>query len=175
MSQYGMVAQLTEKANELMMLLQSEEVEATDMETGEIMPIEERIDQLQCDVAKTAEVIVAFADEFDAVTASYESKLEQIKNMVAKRKNYTKRLKGYIAHRMDECGIKKIEGELFRITLSGRDSVDDSALNVDDLDERFVRTKIVKEADKTAILAALKNGEEIKGASLKKSKYIIVR
>lgn len=173
MRELDIYKQLGAAAGEICALLQSGEDEAIDYETGEIMPIEERIAQLQGSFEEKAEVAIAFADEFDAITEAYDRRAKQLATVVRRRKDLVARIKKYIADQMHELGIKKISGNMYNVTLSGSDVV--KITSEDDLPDQYIKTQVVKSPDKNAIKVALKNGENIPGAELSRSRHIIVR
>ncbi len=78
----------------------------------------------------------------------------------------------YLRNNMEASGISKIQCPLFSITLvAGRDSVaisDESAIPDD-----FLNVKTVISPDKTAIAKALKDGQEVAGASLQRGQSSI--
>jgi hypothetical protein len=97
---------------------------------------------------------------------------EEIKRLSARKKsisNGKERLKDYLRDNMEATGINKIPCPLFTITLAkGRDIavVDD----IDKLDCDLLRVKTTIDPDKVEILKRLKEGEDVPGAHLEKSK-----
>lgn len=79
------------------------------------------------------------------------------------------RLRDYLRFNMEASGIKKIESPLFTITLAaGRDiAVIDSA---DDLPDDYVNVKTTIAPAKADILKALKEGVDVPGAHIEKSR-----
>jgi hypothetical protein len=105
----------------------------------------------------------------DGDIAALESEI----NRLSARKKHIQaaqdRLREYLRYNMEATGINKITSPLFTITLAaGRDVAcvsDESALPDD-----FVRVKTTIAPDKVAILAALKDGVDVPGAHIEKSK-----
>ncbi len=96
-------------------------------------------------------------------------RLEKRKKQIKARKES---LIDYLRENMEACDIKKISCPLFTITLvEGRDSVaiTDEAL----IPDEFITVKTVIAPDKIAISKAIKEGQEIAGASLQKGQYSI--
>lgn len=95
----------------------------------------------------------------------------EIKRLQARKKaieNGKSRLKDYLRFNMEATGISKIACPLFSISLGkGRDivSIDDE----EQLPAGCVKTKVTSAPDKATILAYLKEGIHIPGASLIKS------
>lgn len=99
-------------------------------------------------------------EKIDAAIARLETKKKQVK---ARRES----LNDYLLTNMVATGIKKIQCELFTITLlDGRDSVSigDEKL----IPDEFLNVKTTITPDKTAIAKAIKEGREVAGASLQK-------
>jgi hypothetical protein len=101
-------------------------------------------------------------EKIDAAIARLEAKKKQLK---ARRES----LNEYLLTNMQATGINKIQCDLFTITLiAGRDSVaiSDESLIPDD----FLNVKTVISPDKTAIAKAIKEGQEVAGATLQKGR-----
>ncbi len=105
--------------------------------------------------------------------------VETIKNEIARlsaRKkaieNKQESMKEYLRINMEASGIKKITCPIFTITLkAGRDIV---IINDEDkIPSDYLNIKTVMAPMKLEILAALKEGEEVAGASIVKSKSAI--
>ncbi len=105
--------------------------------------------------------------------------VEIIKNEIARlsaRKktieNKRESMKEYLRINMEASGIKKIICPIFTITLkSGRDIVQIN--DEDKIPSDYLNIKTVMAPMKPEILAALKEGEEVAGASIVKSKSSI--
>jgi len=97
-----------------------------------------------------------------------DAEIDRLKKMKSTIENQDKSVREYLRSNMAATGISSIKCDLFSITLAkGRDVVvidDESQLPDEYLS---VATKITP--DKRALLAALKDGETIAGASLTKS------
>lgn len=101
----------------------------------------------------------------------------QIKRLQERKKSIVgnqERLKEYLRYNMDASGLTKIKHPLFSVTL-GEPSVTCSILDGSLLPKDYVKTVTASTPNKTAILKALKEGEEIPGAVLStgKSRLII--
>ena len=114
------------------------------------------------------------------VTKNIDSDIEavdaEIKRLQARKSSMKSRKESvveYLRYNMEETGITKIECPLFSITLAkGRDVVsidDDNLIPTDYLDIKTTMTPMKRE-----ILASLKKGEEIPGASIVKSKSSLI-
>ena len=99
----------------------------------------------------------------------------EIARLTARKKtieNNQKHMTNYLQTNMEASGINKIECPLFTITLAkGRDivSVDDESA----IPAEYMNYKTSASPMKKEILAALKEGEEIEGVSMIKSKTSI--
>jgi hypothetical protein len=68
---------------------------------------------------------------------------------------------------MQRNGLQKVRGQIYALSVRATDIV--SITNQDALPEQYIRVKTTVEPDKTALKAALKEGQEIPGAALSKS------
>lgn len=114
------------------------------------------------------------------VTRNMQGVIDMIKNeenrLRDKRKaveNRLDKLKDYLLSNMENMNIRKIKTETDTIYIGSRKSskITDMSLIPDDLKEAKVEWK----ADKRAITKKLKDGEKVKGAELKESKYLVIR
>ncbi|WP_444886732.1 siphovirus Gp157 family protein [Microbulbifer sp. JMSA008] len=97
---------------------------------------------------------------------------DEIKRLQAKKKALQNRrdsITEYLRFNMQECGIKKIECPVFTISLKKPMAKVDIE-NEDALPGEFVTVKNTFTPDKKALLAALKEGQEIPGARLAEAK-----
>ena len=133
-----------------------------------------------------ADTLEAFEGEFEdkAVSITHyirnlDSDVEAIDNEVKRLnerkkalKNKQESIKNYLRENMEATGVKKIECPLFSIScVAGRDVVhitDEAALPDD-----YVEVKSEVKPVKAEILKALKEGVEVPGASITKSKSSI--
>lgn len=70
-------------------------------------------------------------------------------------------LKNLYANIMTERGVKKIQGNIYLLSLRKSESIFVPEEAIDTLDEKYIRVTITKEPNKVAIKDALKNGEKI--------------
>ena len=108
-----------------------------------------------------AENIIKVIANMDTAPIDAEIKrLQAMKSVITNRKNS---LKEYLVHNMTECEIDKITWTTGSITLRKPTQ----AVHVDDVDalpEQYQRKTV--SADKTAIKAGLKSGEDIPGCRM---------
>ena len=92
------------------------------------------------------------------------------KRLIARSRSIRNNL-GYLDNRymttMQAHGMKKISGDLYSISLRASDVV--NVTDMDVLPAEFLRVKTVVDPDKVRIKDALKQGQEVPGAELKKS------
>lgn len=107
--------------------------------------------------------IVKFRQELIVTSEAIDSEIKRLTDLKKKRERLAERLKENISRSMLEHDIEKLDTGLFKLSFLKSESV-----LVDDtqLDEKYIVTKITKQADKVAIKKALKAGEEVSGASL---------
>lgn len=117
---------------------------------------------IQVKAQNLLQVVRGIETDIDAVDAEIK-RLQEIKKV---RQNRIDSLRDYLRHNMQVSGITSIKCPLFSITLAaGRDMVviEDESL----LPKEYQRITVAP--DKAAILAALKAGQDVPGASLTKS------
>lgn len=103
----------------------------------------------------------------EAEIDSLDKEIKRLQAMKKTRQNAIESFRDYMRINMENSGITKIESPLFKISLGkGQEVVEvDPAVK---LPEQFTRVKT--EVDKTALKAALKNGEIVDGARLVEGK-----
>lgn len=114
-------------------------------------------------VAAIAAFILNIEAEAEALAAA-ESRLKARRQHLERRAAW---LREYVKSNMEAAGISVIAAadRTFRVRIR----VNPEAVELDEgveLPAEFVREKIVREADKTAIMAAIKAGQEVPGARL---------
>ena len=124
------------------------------------------------DIKTNAASLADWALDMDGNIGKIDAAIERLQ---AKKKAITNRkaeLVEYLRNNMEATGISKIQCPLFSITLvAGRDSVAISDENA--IPDEFMRVKTDISPDKTAIAKALKEGQEIAGASLQRGQSSI--
>jgi hypothetical protein len=143
-------------------------LDCVDLETGEIIDIEllqalqmEREQKIE-NVALWYKNLLSDAEQYAAEEAAFKKKKQQAQAQA-------ERVKAYL--------LDALQGEKYkstRVNISYRSSnrvVVDDVLN---LPPRFVRFAD-PEPNKTEIMAAIKNGEEVNGARLESSQSIIIK
>lgn len=115
--------------------------------------------------AKAENIVHVLLNAVGGVEAK-KTEIKRLQNSVRSSENAMERLREYLRFNMEATGITKIECPLFTVSLGkGRDMV--CIDNENALPDKYVRTKAIP--DKVGILAALKEGVEIEGASLVQS------
>ena len=118
-----------------------------------------------------ADKVDGFSQFVRLETARADAMMEESKRLAARAKTVKNRidyLRGLYASIMLEHGVKKIQGNVYAISLSKSERVEVPA-SVNDLPPEFIRTKIeeTREADKVGIKAAIAAGREVPGCSVK--------
>lgn len=113
----------------------------------------------------------SFAQFFRLETARAEAMKEESKRLAARAKTVSNRLdylRGLYAGIMLEHGLKKVKGSAYEITLAKSERVE-VPVYTDGLPPEFVRVRVeeTREPDKIAIKAAIKEGREVPGCTLK--------
>jgi hypothetical protein len=129
--------------------------------------VRDTLEALQGGLVQKGQAVAAFALN---LSAEIEALKAHEKRVAAKRKTLEAReawMREYLKSNMERCGIseiKAIDGTFTAKLQKGRPSVviDNEQLIPDDSD--FVRW--TRSVDKTAIAAAIKNGQEVPGAHI---------
>lgn len=134
--------------------------------------IRDTLEAMEGDIKTNAASLADWALDMDGNIGKIDAAIERLQ---AKKKAITNRkaeLVEYLRNNMEATGISKIQCPLFSITLvAGRDSVAISDENA--IPDEFMRVKTDISPDKTAIAKALKEGQEIAGASLQRGQSSI--
>lgn len=134
--------------------------------------IRDTLEGMEGDIKTNAASLADWALDMDGNIGKIDAAIERLQ---AKKKAITNRkaeLVEYLRNNMEATGISKIQCPLFSITLvAGRDSVAISDENA--IPDEFMRVKTDISPDKTAIAKALKEGQEIAGASLQRGQSSI--
>lgn len=135
--------------------------------------VKNTLEMVQDDFNSKAIAIIKLAENMDADTSAIDSEIERLKSRKQVIVNRKQQLRDYLLHNMEASGIQKIECPLFTATLrKGAESVE-----IEDqskLPDEFVTVEVVTKPDKNAIKAALKAGQEVPGASLKRGATTII-
>lgn len=135
--------------------------------------VKNTLEMVQDDFNSKAIAIIKLAENMDAGTSAIDAEIERLKSRKQVIVNRKQQLRDYLLHNMEASGIQKIECPLFTATLrKGIESVE-----IEDqskLPDEFVTVEVVTKPDKNAIKAALKSGQEVSGASLKRGATTII-
>lgn len=135
--------------------------------------VKNTLEMVQDDFNSKAIAIIKLAENMDADTSAIDAEIERLKSRKQVIVNRKQQLRDYLLHNMEASGIQKIECPLFTATLrKGVESVE-----IEDqskLPDEFVTVEVVTKPDKNAIKAALKAGQEVLGASLKRGATTII-
>lgn len=134
--------------------------------------VTDTLEGLNMEIAEKAEKIMHVIANRDGDIAAIDREIDRLTVRKRQLNNFQDGLKDYLRHNMEAMEIKKIECPLFTITLAaGRDVaiVDD----VDALSDEYVKVKTTVQPVKADILKALKDGVEVTGAHIEKSKSSI--
>lgn len=130
--------------------------------------LSDTLEGISGEIEKKAEAIVAVRANMDSSISAIDAEIKRLterKRLIQARE---KSMREYLRHNMSTAGIKKIECPLFSITLAaGRDIVEIEDVNA--IPDDYVDIETNVKPDKRRIIAALKKGEPVNGASLKKS------
>ena len=131
--------------------------------------IGDTLDAISLEINEKAKNIGFVYKNLNSDVAVIDEEIKRLQAMKSSKKNKIEALKDYLRVNMTECGIKKIECDLFKINcVAGRDAVE--VTEEAEIPEKYF--KVVRSLDKTMLLAGLKS-EKVSGAKLTKSKNSI--
>ena len=146
-----------------------------ELANNEDLPVEaihDTLEAMEGDIKTKAASLADWSLDMDGDIEKIDAAIERL---TAKKKTIANRkasLIEYLRNNMEASGISKISCDLFTVTLvAGRDSVAISDESV--IPDEFVNVKTVISPDKTAIAKALKDGQEVAGASLQRGQSSI--
>ena len=156
--------QITDKHRELMDLAESDE----DMAQA----VADTMESIEGEFEDKALSLMAVIDNIGESLPAIDAEIARLTARKKTIQNKQENMREYLRMNMEASGITKIECPLFTITLAkGRDIV-----QIDDVEKipaDYLNIKTSYTPMKKEILAALKEGEEIEGAILTKSKTSI--
>lgn len=139
---------------------------------GELTP------EIEAAMEITLEQLEAKAEGYGKVIFEYKAKEEalatEIARLTAKKKtaqNIQQRMRDRIANALRVFDVDKLEAGTFRFSFRNSERVEISDLNT--LPDKFIITE--KKPDKKAVLAAIKAGETINGASISTNQTLQIR
>lgn len=162
MSKYISLYEVSKDLEDIDELLEQAE---TEQEAVTVQAIRDAIEQtLLYKVDDAANYIARNNSYIDAIKAQ-EKRLKELRAAAEKK---AARFENYVLEIMLKHNIKKKDTPVgvLKVT-TGETTVYNGT--TDDLEDRFIRTKVTKDIDKTAIKKALKSGETIAGAELVKT------
>jgi hypothetical protein len=122
---------------------------------------------------KKAEAVLIIANGFDHNVSALDTEINRLKSLKDGYVNKQKSLKEYLRVNMERAGIKKIQCDLFTITL--RKAVEVVIITEEShLPDEYVNVKTVITPDKRAISSALKSGKTVEGAEMVTGKTSIL-
>lgn len=160
------IFELTIAEQEIWKLVSDEDV---DLETLE--------DTLQSIEMAKEEKVEGYAKFMKHLESKADAMREQEKRMSARRKaveNKHKWLKETLEKSFDMWGVKKIEGDLFTVSVQNNPP----SVVIDDeekLPEGYVTIEEVRKVDKKMILDAIKEGKEVAGCRTQQTRSLRIR
>lgn len=142
-----------------------------DEETGEILGAN-NLDQIEGEAAEKIENTGLYVRELNAEIAALKVEADRLNERRRSLENKSERIKALLLPAVEAMG-GKVKGAMLTVSIGTTKSVelDENALNI--LPDEFVRVK--READKTAIKAAISSGRVIDGARIVENKSIRMR
>ncbi len=133
---------------------------------GELTPdLEARLDSVALDFRAKSQGIAKWTLDIAGVESMIETEIARLQRKKKIAENLRTRLLAYVKACMEQADVQKIESPTITLRIQKNPSSVE-ILAEDQLPAKFIRIKQITELDKTGMLAALKNGEEVSGARL---------
>jgi hypothetical protein len=145
------------------------------VEKGEVTPdmVADSLDGVHAMFDEKAKAVVTIANDFKRNVEVIDSEIARLNDLKKSMISQQNSLKEYLRLNMERTGIKKIQCDLFTITL--RKGSQTAQINDESaLPDEYVTVKTTVSPDKRSILSSLKNGEDIPGAELATGKTSIL-
>lgn len=125
--------------------------------------VKDTLESIKGEITEKAQNIAFVNANMSARIDAIDGEIKRLQAMKKVEQNKQEALKDYLRINMEQMELKKIECDLFTITL--RKPVDVVSIdNPDDIPRDYY--KVVESIDKVLIKQAIKDGHEVKGASL---------
>lgn len=146
-----------------------------DEETGEINTEAAAafLDDLMLERGEKIENIALYIKCLESDAEAIANEEKRLKKRKEQKQRKAERLREYLRSSLLAFGDTKFETP--RVALSFRSSKQVVVPNVDFLPAEYVREKVTKEADKTAIKKAIEEGKEIAGAFLEDKQNLNIK
>lgn len=155
------MAHLYEMSTELALI--NDEIVGAD---GELSPdIEARLDAVSLDFRAKSQGIAKWTLDIAGVESMIETEIARLQRKKRVAENLRTRLTAYIKACMEQANVQKIESPTLTLRIQ-RNPPSVEILAEDKLPAKFIHIKQITEIDKTGMLTALKNGDEVPGAKL---------
>lgn len=142
------------------------------MEDGE-EGLEDTLESIEGSIEEKYENIIYIIRNAEAMAEAYKKEAESFTKKQKVEENKIKSLKEYVKSSLLNTGKKKVQAGLFAV------SIRNNAQSVDVVDQSAIPEKYFvpkpSELSKKAILEDLKEGKEVKGASLKRTQSVIIK
>jgi len=133
---------------------------------GELTPdLEARLDAVALDFRAKSQGIAKWTLDIAGVESMIETEIARLQRKKKVAENLRKRLLTYIKGCMEQADLQKIESPTITLRIQ-KNPASVEILAEDKLPAKFIRIKQITELDKSGMLAALKNGEDVPGARI---------
>lgn len=153
--------ELTAEYSQLQQLIEAEDFDEK--------TIADTLESIQGEILDKGKNVAAYFQNLEAAAEALKAAEARIADRRKAIESRAEWLKEYLRSNMERCGISKIECPEFVVTLGKPRDVCE-IVNEDDLPDDYVKTKITKSPDKALILKAMKDGYDVPGARIGKSK-----
>lgn len=133
--------------------------------------IEDSLNTLKLETTQKVENILKFIKNLEGNLVAYDTEIKRLQSAKKSDTNKIESLKSYLLNYMQVKNTPKLTTSLFKVSLRNSESV-----NITDIESLPVEFLVLNPTvDKKAIKKALKDGELIEGAELKKSTSLTIK
>lgn len=157
---------LYELANDLLVVENLEEVDETAKN--------EILNAIKAEIENKGDGIIKFIRNEESSIKVIDEEIKRLQALKKSKNNKIKNMKNYLMHCMQLMNVRKIEGNLGRISIR-KNPVSLGILDESLIPEYFIQEEVVKNVNKTLIKDTLKDGKDVPGCTLIQNESITIK
>lgn len=144
-------------------IVKVDEENAVDVETGEVFPLVERLENLQLEKAQKIESVALYLDDVLTKTEQVAKKIAYLEGLKESMEKQVERLHNYLLYATENKGIETGNVSV-KVRTSERLIIDSET----EIPSEYIKVKTLEVPDRIAIKQAIKNGADIQFAHIQK-------
>lgn len=157
---------LYELANDF---LEVENLEGVDEQTQN-----EILNAIKIEIENKGDGIIKFIRNEEASLKVIDEEIKRLQALKKSKNNKIKNMKNYLKHCMNLMGMKKIEGNLGRISIR-KNPASLEVLDGTIIPQEYMIKEVIINLDKARVKEMLKNGETVPGCALVQGESLIIK